>query len=51
MNKDPAFSPDCRILAFTSDRRGAPGIYLSSTRGFGQTKIIAGAGETVRWHP
>jgi TolB protein len=51
MNKDPAFSPDCRMVAFVSDRRGAPGIYLSSTRGFGQTKIIAGAGETVRWHP
>lgn len=50
MNKDPAFSPDCRMVAFVSDRRGAPGIYISSTRGFGQTRIYSGSAETVRWH-
>ena len=48
-NKDPAFSPDCRLVAFASDRRGAPGIYLSSTLGFNQNLVARGDAETVRW--
>ncbi|MCB9660049.1 MAG: PD40 domain-containing protein [Sandaracinaceae bacterium] len=48
-NKDPAFSPDCRLVAFASDRRGAPGIYLSSTQGFNQNRVVQGDAETVRW--
>lgn len=48
-NKDPAFSPDCRMVAFTSDRRGAPGIYVSSPLGFNQHRVVVGAAETVRW--
>ncbi len=48
-NKDPAFSPDCRMLAFVSDRRGAPGIYVSSPLGFNQHRVVAGEAETVRW--
>jgi TolB protein len=48
-NKDPAFSPDCRIVAFVSDRRGAPGVYLSSTLGFSQHRVVEGEAETVRW--
>ncbi|MCA9601565.1 MAG: hypothetical protein R3A78_00330 [Polyangiales bacterium] len=51
MNKDPAFSPDCRLVAFVSDRRGAPGLYLSSNRGYNQVRVITGELETVRWHP
>ncbi len=50
MNKDPAFSPDCRILAFTSDRLCAPGIYLSSTKGNNQVRVVEVVAETVRWH-
>jgi TolB protein len=49
MNKDPAWSPDCRIVAFTSNRRGAPGVYLASPLGFNQNQVIEGAAETVRW--
>ncbi len=49
MNKDPAWSPDCRIVAFTSNRRGAPGVYLASPLGFNQNKIVDGAAETVAW--
>ncbi len=49
MNKDPAWSPDCRIVAFTSNRRGAPGIYLASPLGFNQNQVVEGAAETVRW--
>ncbi len=49
MNKDPAWSPDCRIVAFTSNRRGAPGVYMASPLGFNQNQVIEGAAETVRW--
>ena len=45
-NKDPAFSPDCRMLAFASSRGG---IYVSNPQGLNQIRVVAGAAETVRW--
>lgn len=45
-NKDPAFSPDCRMIAFASSRGG---IYISNPQGLNQTRVISGAAETVRW--
>jgi len=48
-NKDPAFSPDCRLIAFSSNRRGSPGVYLSGQDGLDQNQIINGGAETVRW--
>ena len=45
-NKDPAFSPDCRMVAFASSRGG---IYVSSPQGLNQIRIISGGAETVRW--
>ncbi len=48
-NKDPAFSPDCRLIAFSSNRRGSPGVYLSGQDGLDQNQVIKGASETVRW--
>jgi len=48
-NKDPAFSPDCRLIAFTSNRRGSPGVYLSGQDGLDQNQVISGEAETVRW--
>jgi len=48
-NKDPAFSPDCRIVAFVSERRSGTGVYLSSPQGFNQQLVIPGQAETVRW--
>lgn len=48
-NKDPAFSPDCRIIAFSSNRRGASGVYLSGVDGLDQNQVIKGGAETVRW--
>ena len=48
-NKDPAFSPDCRIVAFSSNRRGAPGVYLSGVDGLDQNQVVNGAAETIRW--
>jgi TolB protein len=48
-NKDPAFSPDCRLIAFSSNRRGSPGVYLSGQDGLDQNQVIAATAETVRW--
>lgn len=45
-NKDPAFSPDCRMLAFWSSRGG---IYVSSFEGLNQNLVIPGHAETIRW--
>jgi TolB protein len=48
-NKDPAFSPDCRLIAFASNRSGASGVYLSGQDGVDQNLVIGGRAETVRW--
>lgn len=48
-NKDPAFSPDCRLIAFASTRSGASGIYLSGQDGVDQNLVVGGVAETVRW--
>jgi TolB protein len=48
-NKDPAFSPDCRLIAFSSNRRGSAGVYLSGQDGLDQNQVISGEAETVRW--
>ncbi len=45
-NKDPAFSPDCRMIAFHSSRGG---IFLSSPEGLNQNQVIPGHAETLRW--
>jgi TolB protein len=47
-NKDPAFSPDCRMLAYSSTRQGG-GVYVSSPFGFNTNRVIEGAAETIRW--
>ncbi len=45
-NKDPAFSPDCRMVAFYSSRGG---IYVSNPEGLNQNLVLRGAAETLRW--
>jgi TolB protein len=45
-NKDPAFSPDCRMIAFASSRGG---IYVSNPQGLNQIRVVSGAAETIRW--
>jgi hypothetical protein len=37
------------LIAFTSNRRGSPGVYLSSQDGLDQNLVINGVAETVRW--
>ena len=46
VNKDPAFSPDCRMIAFYSTRGG---IFISSPEGLNQQMVIPGVAETLRW--
>ncbi len=46
INKDPAFSPDCRMIAFASSRGG---VYIANPQGLNQIRVISGAAETVRW--
>ncbi len=48
VNKDPAFSPDCRMIAFHSSRQGG-GIYLSNPSGFNHNRVLDGHAETIRW--
>ena len=43
--KDPAFSPDCRLLAYV----GPEGIWVSSLDGRHRRLTVRGAAETVRW--
>lgn len=45
-NKDPAFSPDCRMVAFSSSRGG---VFLTNPEGLNQNLVIRGAAETIRW--
>ncbi|MEM7606046.1 MAG: hypothetical protein AAF411_11895 [Myxococcota bacterium] len=45
-NKDPAFSPDCRMIAFYSSRGG---IFVSHPEGMNQNQVIPGNAETLRW--
>ncbi len=45
-NKDPAFSPDCRMVAFSSSRGG---IMVSNPEGLNQNVVIPGNAETLRW--
>ncbi|MDQ3032350.1 MAG: hypothetical protein M3Y87_08050 [Myxococcota bacterium] len=46
VNKDPAFSADCRMIAFYSTRGG---IYISNPEGLNQQLVIPGVAETLRW--
>jgi TolB protein len=45
-NKDPAFSPDCRMVAFHSSRGG---IFLSNPEGLNQNLVVPGHAETIKW--
>ncbi|HJL17109.1 MAG TPA: hypothetical protein RMH99_15695 [Sandaracinaceae bacterium LLY-WYZ-13_1] len=46
VNKDPVFSPDCRMVAFYSSRGG---IFLASPEGLNQNLVIPGHAETLEW--
>jgi TolB protein len=45
-NMDPAFSPDCRQVAFHSSRGG---IFVSNPEGLNQQKVLSGPADTIKW--
>jgi len=45
------WSPDGRLLAFTSDESGAPEIYIIAAEGGAPRKISSGGGEYPAWVP
>lgn len=47
-NMDPAFSPDCRAVAFHSSRGG---IFVSNPDGLNQNLVIKGGADTIKWSP
>lgn len=49
-NKDPVWSPDCRMIAFHSSRSGG-GVYVTNPSGFNQRRVLDGHAETIRWSP
>lgn len=48
-NAYPACSPDGRLLAFFSDRKGENGLYVLSLKRWTTTKVLGAIGETLRW--
>jgi len=45
-NMDPAFSPDCRQVAFHSSRGG---VYISNPEGLNHQKVLSGDADTIKW--
>jgi TolB protein len=51
-NEEPSWAPNGRVLAFSSSRSGAPGIYLANADGTGQQhRVYRGSGTSVDWGP
>jgi TolB protein len=51
-NEEPTWSPNGRVLAFSSNRSGGQGIYLANADGTGDQHIVfRGAGTSVDWGP
>lgn len=48
-NSYPACSPDGRLLAFFSDRKGEKGLYVLSLKRWTTTKVLGTIGEALRW--
>jgi Tol biopolymer transport system component len=47
----PAFSPNGKLTAFSSDRNGSRGIYLMRADGSNQTRLTNDGGEDPAWVP
>jgi TolB protein len=51
-NEEPAWSPNGRVLAFTSSRPGGSGVYLANADGTGEQHLVyRGAAVSVDWGP
>jgi TolB protein len=51
-NEEPTWSPNGRVLAFSSNRPGGQGIYLANADGTGDQHVVyKGTGTSVDWGP
>jgi len=51
-NEEPSFSPNGRVVAFASTRKGGAGIYLANADGTGKAlKVYSGSATGVDWGP
>lgn len=51
-NEEPSFSPNGRVIAYASTRKGGAGIYLSNSDGTGKAiRVYSGAATGVDWGP
>jgi TolB protein len=48
-NLAPACSPDGRLLAFFSTRKGAPGLYMLNLKRFTSVRVTSQLGESLTW--
>lgn len=48
-NSAPACSPDGRLLAFFSTRKGAPGLYMLNLKRFTSVRVTSQLGESLSW--
>lgn len=48
-NLAPACSPDGRLLAFFSTRKGAPGLYMLNLKRFTSVRVTSQLGESLSW--
>jgi len=48
-NLAPACSPDGRLLAFFSTRKGAPGLYMLNLKRFTSQRVTSQVGESLTW--
>ena len=51
-NEEPSFSPNGRVLAFSSARKGGAGIYLANADGSGNAlRVYKGNVTSIDWGP
>jgi len=52
-NESPTWSPDGSLIAFSSTREGSSRIYVMSSNGFEQRRLLSMSGEQTnpKWSP
>jgi TolB protein len=51
-NEEPSFSPNGRVIAFSSVRKGGSGVFIANADGTGNAiKVYSGSAMSVDWGP